>query len=327
MRAGILQYITVMSILFGLASSCRPNESTNQPGRSQGRNYHFTIVFYGVAGNPFWTKVVAGARETASALSCELEVQYANNDPVRQNDIIETAIVNRVDGLGININLDDAYDEVVESALAHGIPVIAFNNDDSQGAAGNFRMAYVGQDETAAGYAITKRLVQASRLRKGDHVVCPVEHPEATYATDRYAGVKKALDEAGVTSEVLNTGAVSLEDALNRLTQYLLGHPETAAILAMGGMPMEVAPQAAADAGLDIPNAGFDLTRVIAENIQNGKTLAAVDQKPFYQGSFTVLQLYYYKEYNLLPCDINTGGGIIDQSNVAKVLELADTVR
>ena len=316
-----------MGLLLGWVFSCRQSEPTGEPGRSQDKSYRFTIILYGTAGNPFWTKVVAGAREMTRSLGCEVDFQYANNDPVRQNDIIETAIVNRVDGLGININLDDAYDEVVERAIALGIPVIAFDNDDSQGAAGNARMAYVGQDETSAGYAIAQRLVQASHLKKGDHVVCPTEHPEATYATERYRGVKKAFDEAGVTSEILGSGAVSMEDVLNRLTQYLLGHPETDAILAMGGMPMEMAPQAAADAGLDIPNAGFDLTRVIAENIQQGRTLAAVDSKPFYQGAFTVLQLYHYQKYNLLPCDINTGGGMIDQSNVARVLELADTVR
>ena len=40
--------------------------------------------------------------------------------------------------------------------------------------------------------------------------------------------------------------------------------PDTAAVLAMGGMPMEVAPQAISDVGLKIPNAGFDITRQIA---------------------------------------------------------------
>jgi simple sugar transport system substrate-binding protein len=95
----------------------------------------------------------------------------------------------------------------------------------------------------------------------------------------------------------------------------------------MGGMPMEVAPRASKDAGLDIPNAGFDLTKQIAQNILDGKSIATVDQQPFYQGYLCILQLYYNKQYGLAPCSINTGGSMVDQSNVKQVLPLADSVR
>ena len=90
---------------------------------------------------------------------------------------------------------------------------------------------------------------------------------------------------------------------------------------------MEMAPQAAQEAGLDIPSAGFDLTKTIIRNILDGKSLATVDQQPYYQGAFTIMQLFLYKKYGLLPCDINTGGAIIDKDNAQIVLDLADTVR
>jgi len=289
--------------------------------------YKFTMIIYGTTGNPFWKKVVAGATETAETYGVQVDVQYADNDPEKQNNIIETAIANKVDGLGLIINLDDAYDTTVQNAMDAGIPVIAYNIDDTKGAAGNPRMAFIGQDFVTAGYLITTRLIEAHGLKSGDHVVCPVEHPEAVYAAKRYEGVKKALDEIGATSEVLDSGAISLEDTLNKIVQYLVGHPETKAILAMGGMPMEMAPQAIEEAGLDIPNAGFDITKTIINNILAGKSLATVDQQPYYQGALTVIQLYKNKEYGLLPCDINTGGAIIDKDNAQIVLELADTVR
>ncbi len=300
---------------------------TQRPGAGDGVTYRFTVILYGTPGNPFWTKVVAGANEAADKLDANVDIQFANNDAARQNDIIETAIANKVDGIGVTLNYDDAYDESVKKAIDNGIPVIAFNIDDSKRGEGNARLTYIGQDMEAAGYLIASRLVEDAGLEKDSFVVCPVEHPEAVYAVQRYAGVKRALDEAGVKSEVLNTGALSLEDTLNKLTQYLIGHPETDAICAMGGMPMEVAPKAAEDAGLDIPSAGFDLTRQIAKNIQDGKSFATVDQQPFYQGFFTVAQLYYNRKYGLSPCFINTGGAIIDKSNVATVLDLAGTVR
>ena len=324
--------VCCQSTLFVMAfalffSSCQPHGS--QPSTpAEGKKFLFTFVIYGSPGNPTWTKVVAGAREAADALGCTVDIQYAQDDPVRQNDIIETAIGNRTDGVAISLNLDDAYDVTVKKARDLRIPVIAFNNDDSQGAAGNARMAFIGQNEEAAGYVIAKRLIEVYQLKSGDHVVCPVEYPEAVYAILRYRGVRRAFEEVGISSEVLGTGAVSHEDNLNRLTQYLLGHTETDAILAMGGYPMSVAPQAAADVGrAGLPNAGFDITQAIARNIAEGKTLATVDQKPFYQGFFSVSQLYHYKKYGLEPCDINTGGGLIDKDNIAKVMELSDSIR
>jgi len=289
--------------------------------------YNFTMIIYGTSGNPFWIKVVNGTREAASLFGINVDVQFAEDDPVRQNNLIETAIANKVDGLGLCINIDDAYDENVKRAMDAGIPVVAYNVDDSQGAAGNARMAFVGQNFEVAGYAIAKRAIEVAGLKKGDHVVCPVEHPTAVYAAGRYAGVKKALDEVGCTSEVLDTGAISLEDTLTKLTQYLLGHKETKAVIALGQMPTEVAPQAIAEAGLDIPNAGFDISKTIVENILAGKTIATVDQQPFYQGFFTIAQLYYYRKYGLVPCDINTGAAIIDKMNAKPILDFADTVR
>lgn len=289
--------------------------------------YRYTMIIYGTTGNPFWKKVVTGAEEAAEKLDVDVDVQYAENEPGQQINIIETAIANQVDGIGMIINLDDAYDKAVQKARDAGIPIIAYNIDDTQGREGNARMAFIGQDFVTAGYLITKRLIEEYDIGRGDHVVCPVEHPEAVYAEKRYEGVKKALDEAGASSEVLDTGAISLEDTLNKITQYLLGHEDTDAIVAMGGMPMEMAPQAAEEAGLDIPNAGFDITKQIIRNIQDGKSLATVDQQPYYQGAFTIIQLHMNNLYGLLPCDINTGGAIIDKSNADVVLELADTVR
>lgn len=327
LRVGILG-VCVLSALAGCREMPR---DAGGPAAGQGGaasvEYRFTLIIYGKPGNPFWTKVVAGAEEAAEKLGCSVDVQFAGNDAARQNDILETAMANRIDGIRIALNYDDAYDDNIRRARELDIPVIAFNIDDSQGPEGNLRMAYIGQDMEEAGYQIGQRLVEEGGLQEGDHVVCPVEHPEAVYAVQRYAGVRRALEGHGIESEVLQTGAISLENTLNKLTQYLLGHRETDAICAMGGMPMEVTPQACEEVGMDLPNAGFDLTRGIARNIKEGKSIATVDQQPFYQGFLTVLQLFYNREYGLLPCDINTGGAMVDASTVDAVLELADTIR
>jgi simple sugar transport system substrate-binding protein len=208
--------VALLAIL--VPTGCGKKQQTTGP------SYKFTMVIFGTAGNPFWTKIVNGAKEAADTLKCSVDVQFADNDATKQNDIIETAISNKVDGIGVSLNFDDAYDEVVKKARDKGIAVVAFNIDDSKKAAGNARMAYIGQDMETAGYIISQRLIAEGKLKKGDLVVCPVEHPEAVYAVQRYAGARKAFGPAGIKSEVLNTGGVSLEDTLNKLTQIGRAH-------------------------------------------------------------------------------------------------------
>ena len=319
----VLAAIAVL-VSCGLVSCNRVGKRT---GRAGGGTYRFTMVLCGSPGNPIWTKVIGGAREAADKLGCSVDVQFAETDAVKENNIIETAISNKVDGIGVILNYPDAYDKSVKRAIDNGIAVIAFNIDDPNGAAGNARMAFIGQDMQAAGYIIAKRLIKDGHLKKGDFVVCPAEVPELVYAHQRYKGARKAFDEVGIRSEVLRSGDMSLEDTLNKITQYLLGHKDTAAVLGLGGMPTEMAPQAIADVGMKIPNAGFDVTRRIAESIMNGKTIGTVDQQPYLQAFLTVSQLYYHKRYGFQPCDVNTGGAVIDKSNARRVVDLADNVR
>ena len=69
------------------------------------------------------------------------------------------------------------------------MPVVSFNNDDSEGAAGNCRMAYMGQDMVSTGYVIAKRMIEDHGIGEGDLVFTPVEWPEAVYAGLRQRGV------------------------------------------------------------------------------------------------------------------------------------------
>jgi simple sugar transport system substrate-binding protein len=307
--------------------ACAGAVLSSGPSSAAADNPRFTVIIYDTTGNPFWSKVVAGVNEAAKAFNVNVDTQFANNDPVQQNNAIEAAMASKVQGIGLAINVPNAYDQNIKRAIAAGIPVVVFNIDDPKGAAGSARLSFIGQSFQSAGYAIGKRMVDAGALKKGSHVVCPVEHPEATYAAERYAGVKRALDEAGVTSEILDTGAIGLEDTVNKIDQYLLGKPDTAAVIGLGQLPTEAAPQAIKEANLNIPTGGFDLSKAILQNILDGKTVATVDQQPFYQGFLTVTELYYRNKYGLVPVDVNTGSALIDKSNAAVALQFADTTR
>jgi len=170
-------------------------------------------------------------------------------------------------------------------------------------------------------------VIEEGKLKKGDKVFTPVEAPTATYAVLRHQGVQKALEEIGATSEILGTGNDHAE-ALTKMTQYLVGHSDTAAVIGLGQTPTSQAVQAIKDAGLKIPAAGFDVSKDILENIGNGELIAAVDQQPYSQGFYAVTQLALYLKYGLYPSEMNTGGrGLVDKSNYKQATKWAGPVR
>ncbi len=286
-----------------------------------------TMIIYSPQSVEFFVPVENGAKAAADMFGLDLDIQFADSDPVKQNNMIETAIANKVDAIAVSIPDDNAFDDSICKAVQAGIPVVSFNVDDSQGAAGNCRFAFMGQDFVSTGYLIAQRMIKDHGIKSGDLVLAPVEAPEAVYATLRFEGVKKAMDEIGATVEELGTG-FNLADAQTKVVQYLVGHPETKAIIGLGSVPLTVAPKAIAEAKMNIPLGGFDLTQDIITGIENGTITATVDQQPYSQGFYAVAQLAEYLKYGLFPSDMATGGlGLVDKTNVATVKALVPEIR
>lgn len=290
-------------------------------------NLDLLFLIWSQSSNPFFEAVVNGAQDAAEDQGVNIDVQYGEEDPVTQSNILETAIASGIDGIATIVADDNAYDDILCGAMEKGIPVVTFNIDDSEGADGTCRMAFMGQDFVETGYLIGKRMIEEHGLKSGDHVFTPVENPEGTYAVLRHTGVKQAMDEIGATTEILRVGNDHGE-ALNLMTQYLLGHADTAAVIGLGQTPTSQAVQAIKDAGVDIPAGGFDVSQSILEQIASGELTATVDQQPYSQGYYAVTQLALNLKYGLYPSEMDTGGsGLIDESNYKLAQEWAGAVR
>jgi simple sugar transport system substrate-binding protein len=187
--------------------------------KAQEEPVDITMIIYASAGVPFFQPLEKGAMDAAKALGVNLDIQYAENDTATQNNIMQTALANGVDGLAVEIWDDNAFDQAVCDTIKAGTPVIGFNIDDSEGAAGNCRMAFVGQNFVEAGYAIGKRMIAEHGITKGDKVFTPVEYPEAAYAVLRHRGVQMALDEVGATADLVGV-TDKLPEVLTAMTQY-----------------------------------------------------------------------------------------------------------
>lgn len=200
-----------------------------------------TMIIYLDPSVQFFNPVVKGAQDAAAQFGVDLDVQYANNDPVRQNDLIESATASGVDGIAVAISSSDAFDESICAAVKAGIIVIGFNNDDLDGAKGNCRQAYVGMDELASGYELGNRMIKEFGLKSGDVVFNPREIPEASFAVARGGGIEKAMTENGIKVETVRAGLDPAE-AQNIIAQFLIANPNVKALFGTGSVTSTSAP-------------------------------------------------------------------------------------
>ena len=59
-----------------------------------------------------------------------------------------------------------------------------------------------------------------------------------------------------------------------------------------------------------------------AQLIKAGHIRCTIDQQPYIQGFYPVIQLTLYLRYGIMPSDIDAGAAVIDRSNVDRVMEL-----
>ena len=273
--------------------------------------------------NLYWDPVVNGAKEAAKHLGANIDIQFADEDPVKQNNIIETAMVNRVDGIGLAAFAEGGFIESTCAARELGIGVVIFNID-SRDTCGQ---AFVGQDFHILGENVAQHLIDNAGLKRGDHVFNPVEHAEGIYAIELLEGAKRAFDPAGITTEMISCG-VDIDGCQTRIGEYLVGHPETDAVMSLGGTPTIAAPQAMEEAGMDmLPNSGMDVHPEVVQAILDGRTIATGDSGVWYQGYMTITQLVYFSKYAIPPSDMLVGIETIDKSTAQTALEWAGKTR
>jgi simple sugar transport system substrate-binding protein len=318
---------TTRTALLAAGASFALAAGAGQAGAQEAEEVSATMIIYLDPSVQFFNPVVRGAQDAAEAFGVDLDVQYANNDPVRQNDIIESATAAGVDGIAVSISSSDAFDESICAAVEAGVTVIGFNNDDLEGAAGNCRQAYVGMDEEASGYELGQRMIAEFGLAEGDVVFNPREIPEASFAVARGGGIERAMGEAGITVETVRAGLDPAE-AQNIMAQFLIANPDVKAVFGTGSVTSTVGAGAIADAGLDVPFAGFDLAVEIADAVESGAMFATMDQQPYLQGYYPIAQIAMAARYGLTPTDVDTGqGAFLDQARIGAVKPLIGTYR
>ena len=131
------------------------------------------------------------------------------------------------------------------------------------------------------------------------------------------------LKDRSLNHDTLVTGTDPREAAV-LVTRYLRENPAVKVVLATGQADTEGAGLAVEESFRDgdFFVAGFDLSPELIRLIQNGTISCTIDQQPYVQGFYPVVQLAHWCRYGLKPASIDAGVTVIDRTNVNVVSDL-----
>lgn len=294
---------------------------------------NITFISHSSASNTFWQSVKKGFDDGCARVeaTCQLILTQTEGSVEQAVANLQAAIATRPDAIFVAIVDDKAYDAVIQEAADAGILVLAVNVDDSQGAKGNARKAFVGQGFIAAGYSLAK--AQSLNFPKDGplNLLVGVNAPGQTWSEQRAAGVTKFLEEykaEHTDREITITridAATDLALTADRIGAYLNANPDTTAYFDTGYWHAGVA-KVLKDRGIEpgkVLLGGFDLVPEALQQMTAGYIQVQVDQQPYMQGFMPVMQAYLYKTAGLTPSDIDTGQGIVVPKDVPAIMEMS----
>jgi simple sugar transport system substrate-binding protein len=282
--------------------------------------YKFAMVSH-VTAVSFWVPAKNAVEDAAKAFNVKVDwLGPEGMDVPKQAEILAAAVASDYDGIGVTLVDPTAFNESVQAALAKGIPVVSFNADSPDSG----RMAYVGQVDTPTGYMMGQRI--AKLVPKGGKLALWIVDPGHVSLEGRLAGTKQALDELGIKYDVqagAGGGKMAENEAL--VEAYVRAHPDVVGLFCVDAEITEGIGSVIDRLGLKgkVVGGGFDLTPRTLDFISKGDLDFTIDQQPYDQGFFTIVNLFLYVESGKLlrPCEINTGVGVVTKDNVALYLQ------
>ncbi len=294
---------------------------------------NIVFISHSSPSNTFWQAVKKGFDDGCSKVQAKCQLLLTQTEGSVEQAIanLQAAIARKPDAIFVAIVDDKAYDAPVADARQKGITVLAVNVDDSQGAAGNARQAFIGQSFIAAGYSLGKAQSQNFPKDGPVHVLMGVSAPGQTWSEQRASGVLKFMDDfkkqnpgRDVTVEKIDSGT-DLAIAADRVGAYLNAHPDTTAYFDTGYWHAGVA-RVLKDRGIapgKVLLGGFDLVPEVLQQMKAGYIQTEVDQQPYMQGFMPVMEVYLAKTFGLTPADIDTGQGIVTPDKVDAIMALS----
>ncbi len=269
----------------------------------------------------FFDPVKKGVRDAARMMEVECSfVGTADIDNEGQIALTYQAIKDGYDGIALNLIHPTAFNDVVAEALDKGVPVVAFNVDSNDPA--NRRLSCVSQKLYEAGRSLGEKAIDS--IPANSKILMTMHSEGASALDDRLRGIQDILERKQITWKVIITGLLP-EKSADIITETIKANPDIKFVLSTGQADTEGAGLAIERnfADQDFYVAGFDLSLEILRMVQAGTIDFTIDQQPYMQGFYPVVQLAHYCRYGIKPSNIDVGAGIVTKDNAQSVLQLS----
>ncbi|MBL7112716.1 MAG: sugar ABC transporter substrate-binding protein [Bacteroidales bacterium] len=316
-----LKPLFVLYLTF-IMSGCAPPDQPDQSDQGQ-KKLRFIFITT-VVGEDFFIPVKKGMEDAARLM--DVECTFTGTEGVdipAQAEMVRQAICDGYDGIALNIIDPEGFDAVVSEAIETGIPVVAFNVDDN--ATPNARLSSVNQRLYEAGKKLGNEA--AKFIPDGSEILMTMHDEGVSALEDRLRGAQDGLKEAGrnnVIWKVVITGN-TVAKSTEVINRELQANPQIKFVLCTGQADTEGAGIVIGEhfSNQDYKAAGFDLSPGILQHIMQGHISFTIDQQPYIQGFYPVIQLTLLKRFGIMPSNMDTGAALITSQNAGDVLELA----
>jgi len=235
----------------------------------------------------------------------------ASADQLKQKEILESAITQKVDGIAISSLNGDFLTDTINKAIDAGIPVTTWDSDAPK----SKRYAFYGVDDYASGRIMGE---EAVRLLNGKGKVAIITSVGATNLQRRLDGIKEGLSKApGI--QIVETYDIK-EDAVRCAELMASGtsrYPDLNAWLSTGGWPIFTRNATAVVDPAKTKVISFDTIEPGLSLLREGKVTVLIGQKYFGWGSESVKLLYDIK-HGKMPASpiIDSGVDVVTKENV-----------
>jgi simple sugar transport system substrate-binding protein len=284
--------------------------------------YKFVMVNH-VTTNSFFTATIYGCQDACAITGTKFQWTGSANSIVSQMvSAFNTGIAGKANGIGCCLIDNTAFNKPTDTALSHGIPVIAYNADVAPSSP-NSRQAYVGQNNLTAGAAVAKQILKTG-VKKGDLVGGIIATPGTGNIQPRIDGAKPVLTKAGVKFVEVGTSATEGAPEYNKISAWYAGHKDVKFMFAVDSGDSNALAQFIQKNKLKgkVGGAGWDVGTPVVQGINAGNLTFTIDQQAYLQGFDTIMQLYLYNISGGLmkPTNTDTGLGIVVKGTVKPYL-------
>ena len=237
----------------------------------------------------FFTQMNEGAQKAADAAGVDLVIFNANNDPIAQNNAIETYIQQGVKGIIVVAIDTNGIMPAVVAADAAGIPVVAV---DAVLPADGPQKAQIGVDNEGAGKLIGEHFLKVMAADMGGAAKLGIVGAlNSTIQNIRQKGFEDVVSaNPGVTMAGVVDGRNVQDSALTAAENLITANPDLSAIYATGEPALLGAVAAIESQGKQgqVRLVGWDLTASAIKGIDEGYVVGVIQQDPGGMGAAAV---------------------------------------